>query len=87
LEQRISPALQGQLDEGTSERLAVEPVDDRTDVPAEGADAVTGAQKGKVVRHHVVQQRRQVGLDPALGCRLRLLGVAGLKGAAAQDDA
>ncbi len=87
LHQRIFPTLGSQLDEGAAERLAVRPVDERTLVPAEGADPVTRTQEGKVAGHHVIEQRGQVGLDPPLRRRFGLIGITGGERAAAQDDA
>ena len=45
-----------------ADRFAVRPVDDGTLVPAEGADAVAGAEEREVARHDLVEQRGQVGL-------------------------
>ena len=49
-----------------ADRLAVLPVDDRSLVTAECADAVAGSQEREVRGDHLVEQAVQVGLDPQL---------------------
>jgi len=56
-------------------------------VTTERSNPVAGAEERKIALDHVIEQRAQFGLNSPLRRRLRVLRVAGLKRAPAQDDA
>ncbi len=85
-QQRIAPAFPGERHRDGTDRLGVPPVDHRALVAAERPDAVTGPEKREVRADHLFEQPAQVGLDPPLHRRFRLLRVAGVERAAAEQD-
>ena len=77
----------GQRDGQGADGLAVRPVHDAAGEGAERADAVAGAEEGEVGRDDPLGEGVQLGLDAVLDRRLGLVGVGGVEGPAAQDDA
>ena len=86
-EQGVAGAVVGHRDRDGAHRLAVRPVDEPALVHAQGADAVAGAQEGEVALDDLVQHRLQLRLHAALDRGLRVLGVARVERAAADDHA
>jgi hypothetical protein len=84
-EQRVGPAGVGQRHRDAGDRLAVGAVDHPALVDAEGADAVAGAEEGQVAHDDLVQQPRQLRLDPVLDGGLVLGRVAGVERPATEE--
>ena len=86
-EQRVGLPVGAQPHRQGTNGLAVGAVDDPTVQATEDADAVAGAEEGEVRADDTLREPAQVCLGPALGRGLHVLGVGGVEGAAAQDDA
>ena len=86
-QQRVGAALVGERHLDGADRFAVGAVDHAAAGAAEDADAVAGAEEGRVGRDHLVGEPGEVGLRAPLLGRLLHDRVADVEGAAAEAEA